>query len=285
LLAEHIAARDCGLQFTQAAGWRWWPDARTSPDGIALAADGSFAFAGAPPGVWSVRWVQLRGQGKSEARAAENCGVSLELHEGDNPPVVVDLRDWRWTEVNLRIRIEGQAAREATVAFTSTTDAYMVHAEARCDGEGRCSTRLRPGSYVVRPGTFDGAYGVLSVAGERVDRELELGSGEVVVTLVDTRDKPVRGLDCSMVPAVEIDRWSGWNRADGDGVFRQQCSAGEWAVFAQSRQLQTTTKAMDWSRDDVLLQLARARCLLGTVTVRAGEATKATFVVPDDVPR
>jgi len=279
-LRQRIAAGQVALQLQQVGGDQWWPEA--SKDGLPIESDGSFTFRGAPPGAWKVRLLQPCEQRGKVALLVEDCGVSLTLSDGDNPPVVVDLSAWRWTEATLRVDVDGAVAPGATVVCRRADDPGMDCAVAQCDEAGRCSLLLRYGSYLVRAGN---AGGVLSVTGDRIDRELHLTSGEMVVTLVDTKGNPLRGLGCTALPTNEIDRWSPWVLADGDGVLQQRCPAGEWAVLVSSPTLEAADATIDRSRDDVSLQLARARRLLGKVTVRAGETAKATFVVPDDVPR
>jgi hypothetical protein len=298
-LAERIASGGCELFFSQPSG-RWWPQlGPESRHGLAVADDGSFVFAGAPPGQWDVVLTRPEQQsaggsvqtsaraGQSSNWSFEACGVSVSLGDGDNPLLIVDLRTWQWTQVNLQVFVDEKAVRDEHVALWPVGGASNIRNGTRCDANGRCSVWLRPGAYWldVAPLLSPCPTVRLDVAGDRLDRELHLATGEMVVTLVDGDGLPVRGLRCSAVQATETDAFSIWTPADGDGVFRGRCLAGEWAVFAPSREWENGWQGLDLSGDDALLQMAHARRLLGTVTVRAGETTKATFVVPDDVPR
>jgi len=219
-------------------------------------------------------------------RARDDCHVSLTLRPGDNPDLVVDLRAQRWTEVHLRILIDGAPASDAFAYFSDLATETAVRAIMHLDAEGRGSTALRPGIYLLSLGSRwqsprELARTVLEVAGEHVERELRLGEGGLAITLLDGRGEPVPGLRCAVVPTADMDTRAGWSSVDGDGVLRGRYQAGDWAVITWSLDLDT----VDWARDDLQQTLAPARRVLGTVTVRAGATTTATFAVPDDVPR
>jgi hypothetical protein len=282
-LAAAIAAGRCNQLIVETAGT---PSAANGADravkGFRVERDGTFRFDGVSPGSCFFR---VWGPSLLEAWSGP-----LPLAAGENAPVVLDFRGWRFVEVRLWARCDSGPLAGVALELADAAVPFASAAQHATTGsDGRATVWLRPARYTVRPGQatrrevvglVDGMSAELDVPDSEtaVEREIVVATGEVRLSFVDARGEPVPGL------CVALQRGGGERAApmlaDGDGRMVLRRGAGTWSVAA--------LVVPEWATasDSDPLAGGDARFVdIGTVSLRSGEVTNARFVVSQHLVR
>lgn len=255
---------------------------------VLVAADGSFAIAGAPPGAWQPQLVT----GASASPLLDGLLPTrgerlpeLALADGDNPPITIDVSSWSWTRLQGRVLVDGEPLADEIVVIVAAADraAPRSWVRARTDRRGRFDARVRHGSYVVRHGSQPWRSEPIEVAVGDGGAEcvLELRTGRLELTLVDERGEPQRGRMVQLLEASDDLTW--WPAsADGDGIVRarlqpQPCHV---AIVPEMAMRDAIAHA-----EHPLEAIREARIAFATSIVRAGETTRERLVVPASAGR
>jgi hypothetical protein len=253
---------------------------------LEVAADDSFAVAGAPSGAWIPvleTWPRASALvGEWHYRSEMLPG--LVLVDGTNPRATIDLSQWSWCELRGRVILDGDPLVDQRVSVVEAghRDWPRSRVDARTDLDGRFQVQVRPGRYLVAHGDFGlGASWrsepvAVEVGDGAGERTFALHTGRLELLLVDARGEPQRGCRMQLLEAMSDLMWVPAH-TDGDGIVHERLQPQPWHVAILPAGAMDEALAL---RERPLEAMRDARVQLGTVTVLPGETTRARFTVP-----
>jgi hypothetical protein len=279
-----------------APGRETFPSGRFT-GGVPIAADGTFALAGVPPGVWDLHihsfLVSLRdGRPSGGSTRSRLAAAGLAIADGEERELVLDLSAWRRHEVRLRARLDGEAFG-GTLGLQGRLDGEerQDYRNLEVPGSGELVAWLPAGTwsttaYVRAGGTMlplpGPDFAVRAGGPALVDIDLRLG--RCAVQVLDHEGSPIGGLALhafrGVHPAHQAMRATD---AEGRTVLLGPVGASEFRVRRKPLAHERSYSTWVAERRDDPERWRRAWIGLGTFELLPGPATSTrTIRLPED---
>lgn len=208
----------------------------------AIAADGTFALDGVPPGAWRIEldW-QWTADGLSHSHARSPLGVAT-LREDATTDVACDAAALRLGELRALVLHNGEPLPDAEVELRC----WLPHAAsevcltARTDASGRVHALVPPGRYgcelwddgarLGRPALLWAVESAHVAAGSRTETAFAFASGTLRLRLRHPDGAPARGLRPILDDAAATESYGHGTRTDANGCADYVLPPGTYAV-------------------------------------------------------
>lgn len=275
-----------------------YPADTRSADRLPLAEDGSFTLAGIPPGAWDVC---LRTNLYDPATRSSMGGTrvvleNLELADGDDRELVLDLRSWLPRDVKLDIRVDGKphSGRVALAGETGTGP------DGRPEEQTRYTTSAADGTLAIAlpMGTWTPSAAVRFEPGSYWLTAPRFAVGETpplapILCDVRTASRPVLVLDSDGKPLADLRLVASTDEPLGSIGSRPTDAAGKTTLFGWPVTARLSTRRAPMRSDDAFHRWtrehpgdreawSRAMLEIGTVDLLPGGGEEFVIRLPPE---